>query len=130
MAISVNKYNDTIHSTTGKTPKEILFAKSSNPVPIEEIDHVRNRRYDEVIVQSKAKQEKLLETHNRKRQEPPDLETGQEILVKDKIFKSKHKPLFKKHFVQTNQRVTVRNEKNQNLHKSNIKNINIRNQNL
>lgn len=130
MAISVNKYNDTIHSTTGKTPKEILFGKSSNPVPIEEIDHVRNRRYDEVIVQLKAKQEKLLETHNRKRQEPPDLETGQEILVKDKIFKSKHKPLFKKHFVQTNQRVTVRNEKNQNLHKSNIKNINIRNQNL
>lgn len=129
MTISVNKYNDTIHSTTGKTPKEILFGKSNNSIPVQKLDEIRNKTYDEVIVKLKEKQQNLLGTHNKNRQEPPELETGQEIFVKDKIFKGKHKPIFKKHFVQTNQRVTVRNEKNQNLHKSNIKNLNIRTQN-
>lgn len=123
MTISVDKYNETIHSTTGKTPKEILFGKSNSSVSAEELDEIRNKMYEEVLVQLKEKQQKQLDTHNKNRQPAPDLTTGQEIYVKDKIFKSKHKPIFKKHFVQTNKRVTITNEKNQNLHKSNIKNF-------
>lgn len=126
MSIIVNKYNDTIHSVTGKTPKEILFGKSSNPISVEQIDEIRHKTYDEILVRLKEKQEKQLNTHNKNRQEPPELETGQEIYVKDKIFKSKHKPIFKKHFVQKNKRVTIRNEKRQNLHKTNIKNVNMK----
>ena len=110
MAIVVGKYNDTIHSVTKKTPKEILLGISQNPASVEEIDEVRNRIYDEVILQLKQAQSKQLKTHNKLRQVPPQLEVRQEIFVKDKVFKGKEKPIFKRNFVQDDKRVTVQNE--------------------
>lgn len=125
MSIVVEKYNNTIHSTTKKTPKEILLGKSHNNVTPEQLEEIRNRMYDEIIVNLKERQYKQLETHNRNRQPPIPLDVGQKVYVKDKLIKPKHHPRFKKHHSQIDNIVTFRNENNSKLHKSNVKNINL-----
>lgn len=124
MSIVVEKYNNTIHSTTKKTPKEVLLGKSHIPTNPEQLEEIRNKTYDEILVNLKARQLKQLETHNKNRQPPPPLEVGQEVYVKDKLIKPKHQPRFKKHHAQADNTVTFRNENNSKLHKSNMKNVN------
>lgn len=126
--ICVEKYNNTIHSSTLKTPKEILFGNQRDPerqIDPDNLEEIRRKTYDEVIIRLKEAQLKLLEKTNKNRQQAPMLETGQTIFVKDKIIRPKHKPIFKKSFVQTSNDVTLRNEDNAKLHKSNVKNINL-----
>lgn len=127
MTIVTEKYNNTIHSTIKKTPKQILLGISRNPISPEMIDEIRNKSYDEILVKLRERQDKQLETHNKNRQPAPQLQTGQQVFVKDKVFRSKHKPLFKKHSVQVNNRVTIQNQNNSKFHKTNIKNVNLRN---
>lgn len=126
--IVVEKYNNTIHSSTLKTPKEILFGNqrdSNRQTDPNQLELIRQKTYDEVIVRLKEAQFKQLAKINKNRQSAPVLETGQQVYVKDKIIKPKHKNLFKKAYVQTSNEVTFRNEENSKLHKSNVKNINI-----
>lgn len=126
MCIVVEKYNNTIHSTIKKTPKEVLLGKSNSTTNPEQLEEIRTKMYDELLVNLKEKQLKQLETHNKSRQPPVPLVVGQEIYVKDKLIKPKHHPRFKRHHAQTDNIVTFRNENNSKLHKSNIKNINLR----
>lgn len=126
--IAVEKYNNTIHSSTLKTPKEILFGNQRDPerqIDPDRLEQIRQKTYDEVIIRLKEAQYKLLEKANKNRQPAPALETGQMVYVKDKIIKPKHKEIFNKAFVQNSNEVTFRNEGNSKLHKSNVKNINL-----
>ena len=127
--IVVEKYNKAIHSSSLKAPKEILFGIQRNPnaqTDPDALEQIRQKTYDEVIVRLKESQAKQLENVNRTRQAPPTLETGQPVYVKDKIIKPKHKKPFKKMHVQTNKEVTFQNEAGAKLHKTNVKNINLR----
>lgn len=126
--ICVEKYNNSIHSSTLKTPKEILFGNQRDPerqIDPDGLEEIRRKTYDEIIVRLKEAQHKQLGKANQNKQPAPMLETGQAIFVKDKIIRPKHKPIFKKSFVQTSNEVTLRNEDNAKLHKSNVKNINL-----
>lgn len=126
--IVVEKYNNSIHSSTLKTPKEILFGNQRDPdrqIDPDRLEQIRTKTYDEIIIRLKEAQNKQIEKINKNRQEAPALVTGQTVFVKDKLIKSKDKPIFKKSFVQNSNEVTFRNETNAKLHKSNIKNINL-----
>lgn len=126
--IVVEKYNNTIHSSTLKTPKEILFGYQRDPerqINPDILQEIRQKTYDEVIVRLKEAQQKQLKKSYQNCKPPPALETGQMIFVKDKIIKPKHKPIFKKLFVQNSNEVTFKDENNAKLHKSNVKNINL-----
>lgn len=126
--IVVEKYNNTIHSSTLKTPKEILFGNQRDPerqIDPDKLEQIRQKTYDEIIVRLKEAQQKQLEKENKNKPPAPALETGQMVYVKDKIIKPKHKQIFKKAFVQNSNEVTFRNEGNSKLHKSNVKNINL-----
>lgn len=123
----VEKYNNTIHSSTSLTPKEIVFGKTRGMTTIDpdRLEEIRQKRYDDVLVNLTKAQDKQLRTFNKNGSEPPDFPIGKQVFVKDKIIKAKHKPKFKKHFVQQNNPVTFKNETNSKLHKSNVKNLNI-----
>lgn len=124
----VEKYNNTIHSSTSMTPKEIVFGKTRNPdiqIDPDRLEEIRQKRYDEVLANLTKTQQNQLATFNKNRAEPPEFPIGKEVFVKDKIIRAKHKPKFKKYYVQQNNDVTFRNEQNSKLHKSNVKNINI-----
>lgn len=108
MCIIVEKYNNTIHSTIGKTPKEVLLGITNG--------HIRPEQLQE-------NQKKVLAKHNNGSNDPPALVTGQQVYVKDKIIRAKHKDKFKKHFVQESGRTTFRNEKNAKIYEGNIKNV-------
>lgn len=125
--IAVEKYNNTIHSSTLHTPKEILFGAQRDPnkqVNPESLEQIRTKLYDEIILRLKETQRKQL-IQNKDRPPPPTLKAGQTVFIKDKIIKPKHKKIFKKVKVQDSNKVTFRNERNAKLHKSNVKNINL-----
>lgn len=127
--IAVEKYNSTIHSVTLKTPKEILFGVRQDPerqIDADQLEEIRRKTYDETIIKLKEAQVKQLEKHNKKSKPAPNLETGQMIYTKDKIIKPKHKKIFKKSFVQTSNEVTFKNEQGAKLHKTNVKNVNLK----
>lgn len=125
----VEKYNNSIHSSTTMTPKEIVFGKTRNTdqlIDPDRLEEIRQKRYDDVLVSLTKTQDKQLSTINKNRRDPPEFVVGKEVFVKDKIIRAKHKPKFKKHFVQQNNNVTFKNEHNSKLHKSNVKNINVK----
>lgn len=125
----VEKYNNSIHSATSMTPKEIVFGKTRNtdqPIDPDRLEEIRRKRYDDVLLNLTKTQERQLSTFNKERPDPPIFVVGKKVFVKDKIIKAKHKPKFKKHFVQQDNIVTFKNEHNSKLHKSNVKNINIK----
>lgn len=111
------------------TPKEIVFGKTRNTdqlIDPDRLEEIRQKRYDDVLVSLTKTQDKQLSTINKNRRDPPEFVVGKEVFVKDKIIRAKHKPKFKKHFVQQNNNVTFKNEHNSKLHKSNVKNINVK----
>lgn len=125
MCIIVEKYNNTIHSTIGKTPKEVLLGITNGQISPEQLQEIRTKRYDEVVLKLQENQKKVLAKHNSARNDPPVLVTGQQVYVKDKIIRAKHKDKFKKHFVQESGKTTFRNERNAKIYKGNIKNLNL-----
>lgn len=128
IAIAVEKYNNTIHSSIGKTPKEILIPRSrlAEPLTLEQLEETRNKTYDEVLVKLQEVKEKQQKTHNKDRIEPPTLAPGKTIYVKDKVIKAKHKNRFKREQVQTNHRVSVELDNGRRIHKDNVKNVNLK----
>lgn len=129
MQTAVEKYNNSIHSSTSMTPKEIVFGKTRNPnqqIDPDHLEEIRQKRYDDVLANLTKTQENQLLTFNKNRSDAPQFPVGKQVFVKDKNIKAKHKPRFKKNFVQLNNEVTFRNEQNTKLHKSNVKNLNIK----
>lgn len=57
MKIVAEKYNNTIHSTTKKTPKKILFGITNQPIDPEQLEQIRSRMYDQVLFQLRNQQE-------------------------------------------------------------------------
>lgn len=79
VCIAVEKYINTIHSSIGKTPKETLFGITNNCTSPEQLEEIRTKRYEEVLVNLQEMQLKSLQKHKRTRIDPPNLETGQNV---------------------------------------------------
>ena len=122
------KYNRTIHSSTNKTPREILFPSNTDGTPVspDELEEIRNRIYDEVLLKLKEARQKQNDSHNVNRNTPPELAPGKEVYIKDKLIKAKHKERFKKRKIQEDNRVTFKDDINRKQHKDNVKNVNLK----
>lgn len=114
---SVNEYNHSIHSTTGKRPVEIYFGRSPNADP-EQLEQTRLSNIEKL----KAKQIRDLEYHNKKRKSIKTYQPGQVVFVKqNKRLGSKLMARYKPEAVLENRNTTILTESGKIVHKSNIK---------
>lgn len=114
-------YNDTIHRVTKMTPKTAFNAiKNERKLNIDDIIKDRNELYDEMIV-------KIQENKNKKlikiREDPPQLEENDEVLVRTPGLKNKTQPKFQKKVVQTDQKMTFIDKDGRKIHKDQLKRI-------
>jgi Reverse transcriptase (RNA-dependent DNA polymerase)/RNase H-like domain found in reverse transcriptase/Integrase zinc binding domain len=115
---SVNEYNHTVHSTTGKKPVVLFLGRIPNVNP-ENYEKARLSNIEKL----KSKQEKDMDFHNKKRTEIKTYEPGDTIYVKhNKRLGSKLTFRYKKEVVKKNNNSTVVTTANRLVHKSLIRN--------
>ena len=115
---SVNEYNFTIHSTTGKKPIELFFGRAPNITP-EGFERTRLSTIEKI----KEKQNKDMAFHNQNRKPIKIYHPGQIIYVKhNKRLGSKLTVRYKKEIVKLNHNTVVVTESGKTIHKSNIRN--------
>lgn len=115
---TVYEYNSSVHSTINRKPIDIFYGRnvSTDPDQFERCRH-------ETIERLRAKQEKDITYHNKKRQPEKDYEVGQTIYVKhNKRHGSKLTIRYKKEIVQENKPSVVITKSGRTIHKSNIRN--------
>ena len=125
IATSVEKYNNTIHSSIKRTPKEVVFGINATSQDPEQLELIRRSLYDEVLVKLKETQARQLQ-RNQDRSTPPALKPNQVVYVKDKLIKPKHKNRFKRTKVQADAKVTFTDSEDHKAHKTNVKNVNLK----
>lgn len=108
LILSVNKYNNTIHSATKHTPQEIILPSARSPEIIESV-------YKNLI----EKQKIDLKFHNKHRKGKPFKE-NQEVYEKTRQ-RVKHKPRYKKVTIDRVNRSTVLTKDGRRIHKDDLK---------
>jgi hypothetical protein len=115
---SVNEYNHTVHSTTGKKPVVLFFGRIPNITP-ENFEKARLNNIEKI----RLKQEQDMAFHNKKRSPVKTYEPGQIIFVKhNKRLGSKLTFRYKKEMVKENKNSTVHTMSGRIIHKSHIRN--------
>lgn len=115
---AVNEYNFTIHSTTGKKPIELYYGRIPRLNP-EQFEKTRLINIEKI----KAKQEKDIKYHNKKRKPQKDYQIGQVIYVKNnKRLGSKLTNRYRQEIIKENRNSTIVTESGKIVHKSNIRN--------
>jgi hypothetical protein len=115
---SVNEYNHTVHSTTGKKPVVLFYGRIPNITP-ENFEKARLSNIEKL----KLKQEQDMAFHNKKRSPVKMYEPGQIIFVKhNKRLGSKLTFRYKKEIVKENKNSTVLTMSGRIIHKSHIRN--------
>lgn len=115
---SVNEYNFTIHSVTGKKPVELFYGRTPHITP-KEFENARLSNIEKL----RQKQDRNLDYHNKNRKPVKDYEPGQIIFVKHNVrLGSKLTRRFDKEIVRENKNTTVITETGRTIHKTNIRN--------
>lgn len=115
---SVNEYNHTIHSATGKRPVELYYGRVPNASP-EQLENIRLSNIEKL----KKKQEKDLNFHNKTRKPVKTYQPGQIIYVKhNKRLGSKLTVRYDPEIVEENRNTTVLTKSGKVVHKSHIRN--------
>lgn len=115
---SINEYNHTFHSATGKKPVELFYGRTPHITP-EEFEKTRMTNVERL----KQKQAKDIKNHNKRRQPIKTYTPGQTIFVKiNKRLGSKTTPRFRKEIVKENKNSVVITESGKTVHKSHIRN--------
>lgn len=90
--LACTMYNNAIHSSTKLKPREIFRAckdGEERPLDMEKIIEARDQLFDEVALRAKICQQKQLEWHNKRREDPPPLDSGQDVLNRRQGIKQK-----------------------------------------
>lgn len=119
--ITVDRYNNTVHSVIKKKPVDIFFGRT------ERINYQNLTNFKEVVNNDLrneiARNQKIqLYRQNAKRQKPKTFNVGDVVFKKNKQIKGKDKPLFIKQTVQKDNKVTITTTDNKRIHKSHLKN--------
>lgn len=122
MYISVDRYNNTIHSVTGKKPCEVFFnrTKTSDFDQLLEARSKINKDLRDLIRKNIKDRNRRM---NRKRSSPKKFKKGDTIFVRVKNVQAKDKPVFRKETVEKDNRVTIRTTSGKRIHKAHIKNL-------
>lgn len=120
--ISVDRYNNTLHSVTKMKPSDIFFGRTQRVNYQNLLDFKAKVNKD--LTEKILKQQKIkLTNSNAKREKPITYNPGQTIYVAVKQIQGKNKPIFKKEIVEKDNKVTVNTVSGRRVHKSHIKNI-------
>lgn len=119
--ITVDRYNNTVHSVTRKKPVDIFFGRT------ERINYQNLANFKEVVNNDLRKeiarnQKIQLYRQNAKKKKPKNYSSGDIVFKKNKQIKSKDKPLFVKQVVGKDNNVTITTTENKRIHKSHLKN--------
>lgn len=118
----MDRYNNTIHSVTGKRPNDIFFnrLKTSDFDKLIEARSSINRDLRNLIKRNAKEQNKRM---NMKRSPPRKFRKGDVIFVRIKNINGKNKPVYRKEVVDKDNKVTVRTVSGKRIHKAHIKNL-------
>lgn len=119
--ITVDRYNNTVHSVIKKKPADIFFGRTErinyqNLVDFKEI--VNNDLKNEIARNQKIQ----LYRQNTKKQKPKKYCCGDVVFKRNKQIKGKDKPLFVRQTVGKDGEVTITTAENKKIHKSHLKN--------
>lgn len=124
MKLSVEKYNNAIHSVIRMTPREALFGRKELFDNAEQLNIQREKDNKVIHDTLVKKQNKDRENQNRNKTKPKSYNEGEKVLLKNKQIKGKHVNPKKEIVIKKNQKVTVIDERNHKYHKSDIQKIN------
>ena len=120
--IAIDRYNNSIHSVTGKKPDEV-FINRTESADFNTLLQAREKINKDLrhLVRKRVieKNRKM----NRMRTSPRKFRRGEEVFVRIKNIKAKNKPLYKKEVVARDNKVTIVTEGGRKIHKAHIKNI-------
>lgn len=120
VSLAISLYNDSIHSATKFSPKEIIFNNSNliDPNHIEENAQLLYKKVKKNIEKARTSQEK----RNKNKEDPPHLDPNQEVFLIPNIRK-KLDPRAKPITVNEITDKTFRNNKRIKRHKNKIKRL-------
>lgn len=120
--IAVDRYNNTIHSVTGRKPSDIFFGREQR-VNYQNLLNFKEKVNEDIIQRIKNNQRLKLQRENLKKNIPKTYEIGQPIYTAIKQIQEKTKPKFRKEIVAKDNKVTVTTVSGKRIHKTHIKNI-------
>lgn len=121
--LAVSIYNDSIHSQTKLTPKELFFGfKNEDPVPEDLDERIRQKEEFYRIFSEQHAQKKLkdLEKLNRNREEPENFSLNDTVFER-KRNNLKHQPRYQKLKVTENRETNIIDESGRKIHKTKLK---------
>lgn len=121
--ICVDRYNNTIHSTTKKRPRDLFFNRNIG-ANYENLLSIQNKINTDLRHLLKRNMGVRKARMNRRRQSPKKYRKGDRIYVAIKTIQGKNKALYRKEIVEKDNRVTVLTRSGRKIHKEHIKNLN------
>ncbi|KXJ70875.1 hypothetical protein RP20_CCG022228 [Aedes albopictus] len=124
--IACSLYNNSIHTATNLKPREILYVSKNGqerPLDMERVIELRDKLYDEVQLKLKKTQDQQNKLHNKKREDPPTLETGDAVYNRIQGVKSKIKDRFQSVRVVANRGRTYKDSAKRKLHKEKLRRV-------
>lgn len=122
MYVSVDRYNNSIHSVTGKRPGDIFFNRTGT-TNLEKLLEARSKINKDLRILIKRNAKERNKRINKNRSSPKKFKRGDVIYVRIKNINSKNKPVYRKEIVEKNNKVTVQTVSGKRIHKTHIKNL-------
>lgn len=122
--LAVSHYNATIHSAHKLKPVQVFYGQTDGellPENLDEIINMKNKMFDEVILELEKRQKQALANHNKTREIEPKLHENEIVYVARQGIKCKTKPKFEAVKVSEDKTKTFIDDKNRKLHKANMK---------
>ncbi|GBP00108.1 Retrovirus-related Pol polyprotein from transposon opus [Eumeta japonica] len=120
--ICVDRYNNTIHSTTKRRPRDLFFNRI-NGASFEKLLSEQKKVNTDLRHLLKRNMAARNAKMNRNRQSPKKYRKGDRIYVAIKTIQGKNKALYRKEIVEKDNRVTVLTKSGRKIHKEHIKNL-------
>lgn len=120
LRLSVEKYNNSIHSVINMTPHEALLGRKGNFQQPLNANEIREKNDALILSKLKMNQDKKRIYQNKKRSSPVEYKEGDLALLKNKQIISKHVNPKKEITIKANQKVTVLDPNDHKFHKSDL----------
>ncbi|CAD7091730.1 unnamed protein product [Hermetia illucens] len=91
--VTVDRYNNSFHSVTGKKPVDIFFARSQR-INYQKLLDFKTKLNQDVKCEIMRRQKNQISKHNSKRTKPKSYKPGDVVFEVDKQIKAKSKPLY------------------------------------